>query len=133
MGWRRSDCDRRCASTSRKQEKLATVPTAMTRSRKTATQPALFPDIHVGNSILTALLATEYKRLRPKLEHVTLTSGEIIYRADQNIERVYFPEEAVIAMVDRTNDGRTVEVGIIGREGLVGINIFLGGVVTPDK
>ena len=105
----------------------------MTRSRKTATQPALFPDIHVGNSILTALLATEYKRLRPKLEHVTLTSGEIIYRADQNIERVYFPEEAVIAMVDRTNDGRTVEVGIIGREGLVGINIFLGGVVTPDK
>ena len=30
-------------------------------------------------------------------------------------------------------DGRTVEVGIIGREGLVGINIFLGGVVTPTR
>ena len=46
---------------------------------------------------------------------------------------MYFPEEAVIAMVDTTDDRRTVEVGIIGREGIVGINIFLGGVVTPDK
>ena len=36
-------------------------------------------------------------------------------------------------MVDSLDDGRTVEVGIIGREGMVGINIFLGGVVTPDK
>jgi hypothetical protein len=36
-------------------------------------------------------------------------------------------------MVDTTDDRRTVEVGVIGREGIVGINIFLGGVVTPDK
>ena len=36
-------------------------------------------------------------------------------------------------MIDTMDDGRTVEVGIIGREGIVGINIFLGGVVTPDK
>jgi CRP-like cAMP-binding protein len=64
---------------------------------------------------------------------VALKRGEIVYRADQKIEEVYFPEEAVIAMVDTTDDRRTVEVGIIGREGIVGINIFLGGVVTPDK
>jgi CRP-like cAMP-binding protein len=105
----------------------------MTRSLSTRARRTLPADTHVRNSILAALLATEYKRLRPKLERVTLTRGEIIYRADQNIEEVYFPEEAVIAMVDSMNDGRTVEVGIIGREGLVGINIFLGGVVTPDK
>jgi CRP-like cAMP-binding protein len=105
----------------------------LTPSRNTGTRPTLSADIHVGNSILAALLTTEYKRLRPKLEHVRLATGEIIYRADQNIDEVYFPEDAVIAMVDSTADGRTVEVGIIGREGLVGINIFLGGVVTPDK
>lgn len=105
----------------------------MRRKRNSGTPPPLAPDIHGGNSILAALLATEYKRLKPKLEQVTLTRGEIIYRADQNIEDVYFPGEAVIAMVDSMNDGRTVEVGIIGSEGLVGINIFLGGVATPDK
>jgi CRP-like cAMP-binding protein len=85
------------------------------------------------NRILAALLASEYKRLLPGLEHVSLKRGEIVYRAEQEIEAVYFPEEAVIAMVDTTDDRRTVEVGIIGREGLVGINIFLGGLVTPDK
>lgn len=91
------------------------------------------PLIPVRNGILSALLATEYKRLLPKLEHVALKRGEIVYRADQEIEAVYFPEEAVVAMVDTTADRHTVEVGIIGREGIVGINIFLGGVVTPDK
>jgi CRP-like cAMP-binding protein len=89
--------------------------------------------VAVRNSILAALLATEYKRLAPKLEHVTLQRGEIIYRADQEIEAVYFPEEAVVAMVDTADDKRTIEVGIVGREGIVGINIFLGGAVTPDK
>ena len=87
----------------------------------------------VRNAILAALLGTEYKRILPRLEHVILKRGEIVYRADQKIKAVYFPEEAVIAMVDTTDDRRTVEVGIIGREGIVGINIFLGGVVTPDR
>jgi CRP-like cAMP-binding protein len=64
---------------------------------------------------------------------VDLRRGQIVYRADQKIDQVYFPEEAVVAMVDTTQDRRTVEVGIIGREGIVGINIFLGGVITPDR
>ncbi len=95
--------------------------------------PAGPAEIPVRNSILAALLATEYKRLLPRLEHVTLKRGEIVYRADQEIEAVYFPEEAVVAVVDTTEDERTVEVGIVGREGFLGINIFLGGAVTPDK
>lgn len=69
----------------------------------------------------------------PLLEHVTLKRDQVIYRADHRIEWVYFPEKAVVAMVDRMHDGRTTEVGIIGREGLVGINIFLGGLATPDR
>jgi CRP-like cAMP-binding protein len=89
--------------------------------------------VEVRNGILAALLTTEYRRLAPKLEHVTLRSGEIIYSASQEIEAVYFPEDAVVAMVDTAEDGHTVEVGIVGREGIVGINIFLGGTVTPDK
>jgi CRP-like cAMP-binding protein len=85
------------------------------------------------NRILAALLATEYKRLLPRLQHVSLKRGEIVYRADQEIEAVYFPEEAVVAMVDTAHDGRSVEVGVMGCEGIVGINIFLGGMTTPDK
>ena len=106
----------------------------MTRSRKGRPARGAPPaTIAVRNSLLAALLATEYRRLLPRLEHLTLKRGAIVYRADQEIEHVYFPEEAVIAMVDTTDDGRTIEVGVIGREGIVGINIFLGGVITPDK
>jgi Crp-like helix-turn-helix domain len=106
---------------------------AVSPGRKRVRRRADPTGLPVGNSILAALLAAEYQHLLPKLEHVTLKRGAVIYRADQNIEEVYFPEDAVIAMVDTTDDRRTVEVGIIGSEGIVGINIFLGGVVTPDK
>jgi CRP-like cAMP-binding protein len=64
---------------------------------------------------------------------IDLRLGEVIYRADQRIDHVYFPESAAVAMIDKVEDGRTVEVGIIGHEGMVGINIFLGCLVTPDK
>ena len=88
---------------------------------------------HVKNDILHALLNSEYKHLNPKLERVALKRGEIIYQADQRIDHVYFPETAVAAMIDTVEDGSTVEVGIIGHEGMVGINVFLGCLVTPDK
>ncbi len=85
------------------------------------------------NSVLAGLLAADYKHVLPKLEHVTLTCGRTLYQAGQEIADVYFPEDAVVAMIDTMEDDRTVEVGIIGREGIVGINVFLGGVITPDK
>lgn len=85
------------------------------------------------NDLLRALLDSEYRRLSSKLERVDLKAGEVVYRADQRIDHVYFPETAVVAMIDTLDDGSTVEVGIIGHEGMVGINIFLGCLVTPDK
>ena len=90
-------------------------------------------DLPVRNDLLRALLNSEYKHLSPKLQQVDLKLGEIIYQANQRIDYVYFPETAVVAMMDTVEDGGTVEVGIIGHEGMVGINIFLGCLVTPDK
>ncbi len=90
-------------------------------------------EVSVRNGILGALLRTEYRRLIDKMERVELRRGAIVYRANQQIEYVYFPEDAVVAMIDAMDDGRTVEVGVIGNEGMVGINIFLGGLTTPDR
>ena len=100
---------------------------------KTKKRPPAASDLPVRNAILRALLNSEYKHLSPKLEPVELKLGEIIYRADETIDHVYFPETAVVAMIDTEERGGTVEVGIIGNEGMVGINIFLGCLVTPDK
>ena len=90
-------------------------------------------DLPISNDLLRALLNSEYQHLSSKLEQVDLKLGEIIYKADQRIDHVYFPETAVVAMIDSLDDGSTVEVGIIGHEGMVGINIFLGCLFTPDK
>jgi CRP-like cAMP-binding protein len=85
------------------------------------------------NNVLAALLKAQYSRILPKLEHVRLLPGQTLYQADQKIKDVYFPEDAVVAMIDSMGDGRTVEVGIIGREGIVGLTVFLGGIITPDQ
>lgn len=100
---------------------------------KAKAKASFAPTSSLRNDILRALLSSEYKRLRPRLERVELKHGETIYQADQDIEYVYFPERAVVAMIDSMADGSTVEVGVIGHEGLVGINIFLGALTTPDK
>ncbi len=87
----------------------------------------------VRNDILRALLTAEYKHLSSKFEKVELKCGEMIYQANQRIEYIYFPETAVVAMIDTMEDGGTIEVGVIGHEGMVGINIFLGCLTTPDR
>src|SRR5688572_23398489 len=78
----------------------------------------------IRNDILRALLSSEYQHLRPKLEQVDLGFGDVVYATDQRIDHVYFPETAVVAMIDTLETGGTVEVGIIGHEGMVGINVF---------
>jgi CRP-like cAMP-binding protein len=103
---------------------------AEVRKKKGQPSPS---DSPIRNDLLRALLNSEYQHLSSKLEHVKLKLGEIIYKADERIDHVYFPETAVVAMIDTLDDGSTVEVGIIGHEGMVGINIFLGCMVTPDK
>jgi CRP-like cAMP-binding protein len=100
---------------------------------KTGKLQPLAANAPVRNDILSALLNSEYKHLRPWLEPVELACDQVIYQADQRIRHVYFPESAVVAMIDTLDDGGTVEVGVIGHEGMVGINIFLGSLVTPDK
>jgi CRP-like cAMP-binding protein len=105
----------------------------MTRALAERRRSAASAATPIGNSVLAALLAAQYNRVLPKLEHVMLRGGQTLYRAEQDIENVYFPEEAVVAMIDSMGDGRTVEVGVIGREGIVGLNVVLGGVTTRDK
>ena len=85
------------------------------------------------NQILAALDKTEYQHLFSQLERVSLALGEQVYEADGPINHVYFPETAVLSMLATMEDGRTVEVGPVGKEGLVGLRIALGAKTTPDE
>jgi len=83
------------------------------------------------NSILELLPETNSSLLRI-LEPVTLTTGSVLLEPDQKIEHVYFLVTALVSIVCTNSEGDSVEIGLIGREGMVGLPGFLGG-VTPYR
>ncbi len=85
------------------------------------------------NQLLAALPAQEYQRLLPHLEFVPLLLEQVIYEAEETIKYVYFPHQALVSLVSTTEDGSTVEVGIVGNDGMVGLPVFLGGNTTSNR
>lgn len=85
------------------------------------------------NKLLAALDEGEYQTLFSKLKLVSLAQGQVLYEADSPIDYVYFPLTAVFSMLSTMEDGRTVEVGPVGHEGLVGLRIFLGAEISLDQ
>ena len=83
------------------------------------------------NKVLAALGDLPY--FRSQLERVSLAQGETIYEPDEEIKYVYFPETAVFSMLATMEDGSTVEVGPVGDEGMVGLNIFFGANLSTTR
>lgn len=78
------------------------------------------------NQLLAALPKDEYQRLLPKLEPFPLVFGEVIYEPGDLIRDVYFPTSGIISLLAAVEDRATLEVGIVGREGIVGLPVFMG-------
>src|SRR5690348_12222757 len=78
------------------------------------------------NRLLRALPDAASAALAPRLELVQLDQYHICFRPDQPIESVFFPETAVVSFVSTFEDGRNVEVGTAGCEGMAGLPLFLG-------
>ena len=91
--------------------------------------------IHVlgENRLLAALPRAEYDRLRPHLEKVPLPLKDILYEANGPISHVFFPLKGVVSLVIVMDGGFSLEVGIIGNEGLVGTPVFLGADRSPTR
>jgi CRP-like cAMP-binding protein len=89
-------------------------------------QPPRPTPLRPANQLLTALPAAEYQRLLPHLESVPLGTRAILCQPGEAIPHVYFPCSGVLSLLAMTGNGRGIEVGLVGREGLVGLPIFLG-------
>lgn len=85
------------------------------------------------NQILAALSAADYQRLAPHLELVTLTSQQVLYDVGEPILNVYFPNRSIISLINTMEDGATIEVGLVGREGMVGIPAVLDNAVSIHR
>ena len=80
----------------------------------------------VRNGLLAALPPGDLARLRPRLHPVELPFDQTLYPADAAVDAVLFPESGMVSLLATLDDGEQVEVGIAGREGLVGIPLVLG-------
>ena len=78
------------------------------------------------NQLLAALPAGIFGRLRPHLEFVPLPLREVMQEADQPITSVYFPDSGWFSMLVSMEDGDVIEVGLIGREGMLGLPVLMG-------
>ena len=84
-----------------------------------------------ANSLLASLPPREQELLGPRLEKVTLRSGEVVAPAGAAVTHLYFPETAVLSLVMTPKpSGRTVDAATVGSEGMIGLSHVLGTPTT---
>ncbi len=84
------------------------------------------------NLLLAFLPRGERERLDPFLEWTTVESQETLIEPNEPIRRVFFPFDAVTSTVQELSDGSTVETGLMGVEGMIGIQLWLRVPSTPS-
>ncbi|HEY6769693.1 MAG TPA: Crp/Fnr family transcriptional regulator [Candidatus Sulfotelmatobacter sp.] len=82
--------------------------------------------VAVRNTILLGIPQDEWDVIQPHLEFVSLELGITVLRENERIENVYFINEGLASLIVETLDGRSVEVGVCGREDLVGLSVAAG-------
>ncbi len=97
--------------------------------RNPSTNPGTRTDANlkpVENQILNSIPEREFILLRPHLEPVELPHQRILHEAGEKIEFAYFLNKGLASLVVLTSDGHSVEVAIVGREGIVGTPLAVG-------
>jgi CRP-like cAMP-binding protein len=87
----------------------------------------------LGNHLLAGLSGDSYERLRPHLEPISFSLGEVVYESGAQMRYVYFPTTSHVSLLYTMIDGSTAEMGLVGNEGVVGIALFMGGETTPNR
>jgi|SRR5215217_1078652 len=92
---------------------------------------AVSKQLAVRNKILAALPYEEFARLLPHLESVHLAKGETVYLAGDDIKCAYFLDSGLLSFLSTTETGSTIEIAMVGNEGVVGVPVLLRNRVIP--
>ena len=96
------------------------------------TMLTLQSDLH-GNHLLGALPSSEWQALAPYLELVHLRTDQLLCDCGHKIHHVYFPTTAIISILSMMEDGGSVELAAVGREGMTGVQVLTGGETMPSR
>ena len=115
-----NSCDRRVETSGRQSGRPCS--SIWLRRRVSAQDAQLSP----SNSILAGLPREELNRLKPHLQPVSWRSGQILTDVATPLDCFYFPESGMVCRFAVMDDGRTVALAAVGREGFLGVPAFLG-------
>jgi CRP-like cAMP-binding protein len=85
------------------------------------------------NRILASLPQEDFERILPHLSPVAFSLGEVVYESGAKMDHIYFPTTAIISLLYMMENGSSAEMGIAGKEGLVGVALFMGGGTMPNR
>lgn len=85
------------------------------------------------NLLLAALPNDEREKLSPYLERVVLEFQQVLIKPNEEITDIYFPYDAITSTVQEMSDGDSVETGLMGVEGFVGVQLWLRARTTPTR
>src|SRR6266481_535383 len=83
------------------------------------------------NKILLAIPDAEYQVIHSYLEPFDFRQHYILHEPAHKLEFVYFPNQGLISLLVATEDGKTVEAGMVGNEGVVGVASAVGLAISP--
>lgn len=85
------------------------------------------------NLLLASLPYSELSLWEHELELVDLKLGQILCEPGISHTHVIFPTTAIVSLLYTTQEGTSTEVSVVGRDGVVGISVFMGGNQTPNQ
>jgi CRP-like cAMP-binding protein len=86
-----------------------------------------------NNYLLAALPDPEWHRWRVLLEKVDMPLGQVLYESGATLTHIYFPTTSIVSLLYVMENGASAEIAVVGREGLVGVSLFMGGESTPSR
>src|SRR5476649_75515 len=86
-----------------------------------------------ANSLLAALPRKVREHLHGNFEKVALTYGEVLYEPGEQIKYVYFPNDSIVSLLTLVDQHQALEVGLVGREGMVGIPLAMEIAISPVR
>ncbi|KQP61677.1 hypothetical protein ASF39_03125 [Methylobacterium sp. Leaf108] len=86
-----------------------------------------------ANRLLSFMAPDDFSTIQPYLETTPLRTGDVLIRADTPIPTAHFIEDGIVSCIAVAADGQQIELGLVGREGMVGVPILLDAERTPNE
>lgn len=87
----------------------------------------------VGNRLLDTLPQCDRARLLPHVESMQLPLGDVLCEAGNSMQHAFFPTTAIVSLLYVMKNGASAEIALVGNEGIVGVQLFMGGDTMPSR